>query len=199
MLRRDAIKLITAMLGASLSPSLLGALESSQPKTASGQFTPEQRLQISQMSERIIPTTDTPGAIAAGVPEFIERVVFQWYTDTERKIFLNGLELTNVFSRQQLGKVFVELPPEQQDVVLAQMERQGGAKPMFGGFDMLPSLEEDRSAFFPKLKELVVVGYYTSEIGATQELRHEVMPMEYKGDIPLTDVGRAWATNGFTD
>jgi hypothetical protein len=199
MLRRDAIKLITAMLGASLSPSLLGALESSQPKTASGQFTPEQRLQVSQMSERIIPTTDTPGAITAGVPEFIERVVFQWYTDTERKIFLNGLELTNLFSGQQLGKLFIELPPEQQDVVLAQMERQGGAKPMFGGFDMLPSLEEDRSAFFPKLKELVVVGYYTSEIGATQELRHEVMPMEYKGDIPLADVGRAWATNGFTD
>jgi hypothetical protein len=199
MLRRDAIKLITAMLGASLSPSLLGALESSQPKTAIGQFTPEQRLQVSQMSERIIPTTDTPGAITAGVPEFIERVVFQWYTDTERKIFLNGLELTNLFSGQQLGKLFIELPPEQQDVVLAQMERQGGAKPMFGGFDMLPSLEEDRSAFFPKLKELVVVGYYTSEIGATQELRHEVMPMEYKGDIPLADVGRAWATNGFTD
>lgn len=199
MLRRDAIKMIMAMLGSSLSPSLLSALESGEQMIPAGQFTPEQRLQLAMMSERIIPTTDTPGAIAAGVPEFIERIVFQWYTQTEREIFLHGMDMSNVFSQQQLGGLFVDLSPEQQDVVLAQMEVQGGAKPLFSGFEMQPSLEEDRSAFFPKLKELVVVGYYTSEIGATEELRYEAMPMEYKGDIPLAEVGRSWATNGFTD
>ena len=199
MLRRDAIKMIMAMLGSSLSPSLLSALESGEEMIPKGQFTPAQRAQLAMMSERVIPTTDTPGAIAAGVPEFIERIVFQWYTQTEREIFLHGLDMSDVFSQQQLGGLFVELSPEQQDVVLAQMEVQGGAKPLFSGFDMLQSLEEDRSAFFPKLKELVVVGYYTSEIGATQELRYEAMPMEYKGDIPLAEVGRSWATNGFTD
>ena len=199
MQRRDAIKTIVALLGSSLSPSLLGALESTEQIIPKGRFSPEQRLQVAMMSERIIPTTDTPGAIAAGVPEFIERIVFQWYTDSERNIFLNGLDLSNQLSQQQLGNLFVDLPPPQQDVVLAQMELQGGAKPLFGGFDMMPNLEEDRSAFFPKLKELVVVGYYTSEIGATEELRYEVMPMEYKGDIPLAEVGRSWATNGFTD
>jgi len=199
MQRRDAIKTIVALLGSSLSPSLLGALESTEQIIPKGRFSPEQRLQVAMMSERIIPTTDTPGAIAAGVPEFIERIVFQWYTDSERNIFLNGLDLSNQLSQQQLGNLFVDLPSSQQDVVLAQMELQGGAKPLFGGFDMMPNLEEDRSAFFPKLKELVVVGYYTSEIGATEELRYEVMPMEYKGDIPLAEVGRSWATNGFTD
>ena len=199
MQRRDAIKTIVALLGSSLSPSLLGALESTEQIIPKGRFSPEQRLQVAMMSERIIPTTDTPGAIAAGVPEFIERIVFQWYTDSERNIFLNGLDLSNQLSQQQLGNLFVDLPPPQQDVVLAQMELQGGAKPLFGGFDMMANLEEDRSAFFPKLKELVVVGYYTSEIGATEELRYEVMPMEYKGDIPLAEVGRSWATNGFTD
>lgn len=199
MQRRDAIKTIVALLGSSLSPSLLGALESTEQMIPKGRFSPEQRLQVAMMSERIIPATDTPGAIAAGVPEFIERIVFQWYTDSERNIFLNGLDLSNQLSQQQLGNLFVDLPPPQQDVVLAQMELQGGAKPLFSGFDMMPNLEEDRSAFFPKLKELVVVGYYTSEIGATEELRYEVMPMEYKGDIPLAEVGRSWATNSFTD
>jgi hypothetical protein len=199
MLRRDAIKMIMTMLGSGLSPSLLGALESGEHLMPRGQFSPGQRLQVAMMSERIIPTTDTPGAITAGVPDFIERIVFQWYTDTERKIFLHGLEMSDLFSQQQLGRLFVELSPQQQDVVLAQMEIQGGARPLFGGVDMLPSLEEDRSAFFPKLKELVVVGYYTSEIGATEELRYEVMPMEYKGDIPLAEVGRSWATTGIID
>ncbi len=199
MQRREAVKMIMAMLGTSLSPSLLGALESTASRLPRGQFTDGQRRQITMMSERIIPTTDTPGAIAAGVPEFVERIVFQWYTDTERKIFLQGLQLSDQYSQQQMGHLFVDLNVEQQDVVLSQMELQGGAKPLFGGIDLMPQLSEDRSAFFPKLKELVVVGYYTSEIGATEELRYVAMPMEYKGDIPLSEVGRSWSNSGFLD
>lgn len=47
-------------------------------------------------------------------------------------------------------------------------------------------------AFFRTLKELVLVGYYTSEVGATQELR--VSPMGiWRADIPYAEIGRSWA------
>ena len=49
-----------------------------------------------------------------------------------------------------------------------------------------------RQAFFRTLKELVVVGYYTSEPGATQELRMQPMG-SWHGDIPYAQVGRSWA------
>jgi gluconate 2-dehydrogenase gamma chain len=49
-----------------------------------------------------------------------------------------------------------------------------------------------RQAFFRTLKELVLVGYYTSEPGATQELRMNPMG-GWRGDIPYTEVNQAWA------
>nr|WP_101760607.1 gluconate 2-dehydrogenase subunit 3 family protein [Oceanicoccus sp. KOV_DT_Chl] len=88
MKRRDAVKTLMLMLGGSLSPSVAMALKSEPKLRAAGTgFSDVQRQLVSMMSERIIPTTDTPGAIAAGVPAFIEEIVFDWYTENERKIF----------------------------------------------------------------------------------------------------------------
>ena len=47
-------------------------------------------------------------------------------------------------------------------------------------------------ALFAILKPLTVAGYYTSEIGATQELRQNPMGV-YKGDIPYAEIGRSWS------
>jgi gluconate 2-dehydrogenase gamma chain len=47
--------------------------------------------------------------------------------------------------------------------------------------------------FFRTMKELTIVGYYTSEVGATVELRHEAVPGRHEGCIPFTEIGRAWA------
>nr|WP_159931264.1 gluconate 2-dehydrogenase subunit 3 family protein [Oceanicoccus sp. KOV_DT_Chl] len=102
-------------------------------------------------------------------------------------------------SRQQLGREYIQLTDEMQDLVLTQMELQGGATPLMDAIDLMPNLKEDRQAFFPKLKELVVVGYYTSEIGATEELRYNPMPMTYKGDIPVTEDTRNWGGPSLID
>ncbi len=47
--------------------------------------------------------------------------------------------------------------------------------------------------FFRTMKELTLVGYYTSEPGATRELRHAPVPGRYEGCIPFAQVGRTWA------
>jgi gluconate 2-dehydrogenase gamma chain len=47
--------------------------------------------------------------------------------------------------------------------------------------------------FFRTMKELTIVGYYTSEVGATVELRHEAVPGRHQGCVPFTEIGRAWA------
>lgn len=56
------------------------------------------------------------------------------------------------------------------------------------------SRERDAGApFFRTMKELTVVGYYTSEVGATVELRHEAVPGRYEGCVPFSQIGRTWA------
>jgi gluconate 2-dehydrogenase gamma chain len=47
--------------------------------------------------------------------------------------------------------------------------------------------------FFRTMKELTLVGYYTSEAGATQELRHAPVPGRYEACVPLAQVGKTWA------
>jgi gluconate 2-dehydrogenase gamma chain len=53
--------------------------------------------------------------------------------------------------------------------------------------------ERPEVPFFRTMKELTIVGYYTSEVGATVELRHEAVPGRYDGCVPFAEIGRAWA------
>ncbi|MEH6548685.1 MAG: gluconate 2-dehydrogenase subunit 3 family protein [Pseudomonadales bacterium] len=196
MNRREAIKSLGIALGLSLSPALVRALSNPELSVHEKPLDQQYAKLIEVLSELVIPTTDTPGAIAAGVPEFINGIVSNWYTPAERDIFLSGLVDLNAEAQQQYGAPYVDLTEGQQILLLEAAELAASEYQSDDGMAMMLNLDEDLSPFFIKLKELVIVGYYTSEIGASQELNYNPMPMSYKGDIPLTDVGRAWAVDG---
>jgi hypothetical protein len=163
-------------------------------------FTTLQREQCSLLTEMIIPRTDTPGAIEAGVPRFLEVMVSDWYTDRERAIFFSGLEMLDNYCTDSFNKRFLECDQDQRISALEQAEKDSeGYKADADGMtgegegSLMPGPEDEGKPFFIKLKELTVLGYYTSEVGAKQELRYDPMPMEYK-DIDFADVGRQWSS-----
>jgi len=195
MNRRELLKYTAVAMGiGSTSSVLLGALSgcdnSNQPsKSNVGEQT---RGLIAALAELIIPETDTPGAIAAGVPDFIDQIVSQWYTPTERKIFDDGLVAINAHCQGQYAQEFVDCSGQQQTQALTHFEQQASQytpPPR----DMFDRNDPEDTPFFSKIKALTVFGYYTSEIGATQELRWLPMPGQYLVDYPLKKVGRAWA------
>jgi hypothetical protein len=57
-----------------------------------------------------------------------------------------------------------------------------------------PHPEPQRQPFFHTMKELTLLGYYTSQIGATQELKYAPVPGRFDGCVPFATVGRAWST-----
>lgn len=159
-------------------------------------FDARQSALVSALAEMIIPQTDTPGAIAAGTPAFIEMMVADWYTATERTIFLAGLEALENASRAACGREFLAADVERQVVLLASAEQQATAyvSPFPGGIAAAMSkLVDEQTPFFTKLKELTVLGYFGSEVGAKQELSYNPMPMRYEGDIDYATVGRQWS------
>ena len=88
--RREILKMAAVVLGGTLSGSLSAAVMAGV--NASGEvsrqlFDASGRKSLVILAELIIPETDTPGAVAAGVPDFIELMVSDWYTDTERTLF----------------------------------------------------------------------------------------------------------------
>ncbi len=133
---------------------------------------------LEQVANVIIPTTDTPGAIEAGVPVFVRDMLEVWASAQTRAELTGVLDAIEKQSWAKHGASFLELPPERRlDLVR--------------GFDEESLSRED--AAYGRFKYLVLVGYYQSEIGATQELRFELVPGAWRPCLPLDEVGRASA------
>lgn len=196
MYRRELIRNMAMMASALASPSLLHAVVSGvdgRELIRTPRLNEQQRRMCALLSEMIIPETDTPGAIAAGVPHFVELMVSDWYTDTESMIFLDGLNQLDEFCQQHRAPNFLSADREMQHAALDYMQDVADDYKSKAGGSLLSSGTDENTPFFSKLKELTVIGYYTSEVGATQELSYQPMPMDYR-DIELADVGRQFTS-----
>jgi hypothetical protein len=194
--RRQFLVRAACVLGAAVSPSVAAAVVRglSAPRSPDRSVLSEpQRQLVARLSELVIPTTDTPGAIEAGVPAFIDQIVSEWYTAAERTIFLDGLAALEAESRTRHAQPFLECSEPEQVALLEWAQAQAPA-PETGMTAMFHPLLAEDAPFFPKLRELTVVGYYTSRVGAAQELAYVAMPGRYDGDYPAARVGRAWST-----
>src|SRR5205823_1165860 len=196
--RREALGRVAILLGGAISaPTLAGVLDAATRRawaTAQG-WTPRtlnasQTELVAVIAEHIIPETDTPGARAAGVHRFVDTLLTDDYPAAERDRFLAGLGGVDARSRSRHRKPFVECAPGQRVALLAEMDEEAYAP---RASDTAPATPvADETWFFRRMKELTLVGYYTSEIGATRELH--VSPFgPYHGDIPYRSVGRSWA------
>lgn len=184
--RRTALAGVVALFGAPLftpiarAAGLAGAAQ--RPVVSEGPpsvqvFTPSQHALMTQLSERVIPTTDTPGAIAAGVPDYIDKLLADWALPTERLPIIAGLDAIDARSLQDYKIPAAQATPEQQDALLtAAMEAR------------IPT----GAAFFEIFRQLVFTGYYTSEIGMTQEREYLPVPGEYHGDYLYSKINKVY-------
>src|ERR1700748_272502 len=124
--RRDLLTGFATFLGAQIVAPLADAMAANVlvPGTANGfiasapLFTPDQQALVAAISERIVPTTDTPGAITAGVPGFLEMMLVDWYAPKDRNDFVAGLKMLDSISRTPHGHAFAIMSGGQQDAIL---------------------------------------------------------------------------------
>ncbi|MDP3070082.1 MAG: gluconate 2-dehydrogenase subunit 3 family protein [Opitutaceae bacterium] len=184
MNRREAIQRAALLLGVAITPSILqGVLRAQTPAAgAKPQFlTAAQFATASAVAERILPRTDTPGAIDVGVPAFIDLMAGKYMTDAERRTFTAGLAEVEAKSAAAHQAAFGKLPAAQQDALLTAMAEAAQPK---------------RGTFFHQIKELTILGYFTSEPVGRNVTHYDPIPGRYQGCIPLAEVGnRAWTRN----
>ena len=191
--RRTALKSMGLLAGAAVSASCQRALESGADLSAppmGGSLSAAQLDLIARLSELIIPETDTPGAIAAGVPAFIHQIVIDWYTPAEQQIFLDGLGEIEAIAMRHWSASFAELDTERQARALSEMEPPSESAGSSSA--AMPAGASGDLPFYLKLKELTVLGYYTSELAAKTELDYQPVPGGYDGDARFDEVGRQW-------
>lgn len=188
--RRAALRRTAALLGGLVSAPvwsgvLSGCTASDAPNWTPIVFSPEQVETVAALADGIIPATDTPGARDANVHRFIDAMVGDGFLDEDRNRFLAGLSDLMQRIQDTHQAAFPDLePPTQMDELTALDNATFGPD--------APPPDPEAPSFYRMLKELVLTGYYTSEIGATQELHMNIIPGSYDGDVPLTDIGRAW-------
>ena len=183
-----------SQLGVSLTDEQMTYLASA-PDYASRKvdlFSESQRQIIAAIAETIIPRTDTPGAIDAGVPNFIELMVADWFNDQERAIFLAGLKAMETEVPKKHGKSFDKLSASQQMAILQSMEEAASNSSWYQQGNTQRAFVSD-APFICQVKELTAWGFFTSEAGSTQVLRSNIMPMRFDGDIPLSPNDSSWA------
>ena len=223
MNRREAIKRVAWLMGGALSaPALAGMLGGCRAGTdgahALQTLDPDQHELVATIAELIIPETDTPGARAAGVDAFVDLMMTEWYPEADRENFLAGLAHVEAYAQHRYGAPFLEATPEEQVELLMLLDREAFPSPQpppverdedpreitdGAGDDPLsdPVTVDGPGAqpvvaggpFFRTMKELTLLGYYTSEVGATQELQWIAAPGHFQGCAPIEEVGRTWA------
>lgn len=190
MNRRDALSRVALVLGGTIvgGAAFLEGCSPGVKKSAAGlPLTADQISFLDEIAETIIPTTNTPGAKAAKVGEFMHVMVTDCYEEKDQKIFIDGITAIDKISEKTHGHGFMKASPEQRTSLLTALDQEqksyNSAKK-----------EGDSNHYFTLMKQLTLLGYFSSEIGATQALRYVAIPGRYEGCIPYKKGDKAWAT-----
>ena len=194
MQRREVIRLLLGTAAVPLLPmevfALFRQLHSGLPASpAPKTLNPHQDATVTALAEWIIPQTETPGAKAARVNEFIDLILSGWCDDEQRTMFLAGLTDVDAQSRGLFDKDFVDSSPAQQKHLLTVFDEDLTEKRQAE----IHALRRRRSpiradkSFFYAMKQLTLVGYFTSEVGAKQALHYEVIPSQHSQCAPLPE------------
>jgi gluconate 2-dehydrogenase gamma chain len=137
---------------------------------------------LAALCELIIPQTDTPGAIQAGVPAFVADMYAHWMVPAERKSVVDGLAQLESAAKAAHGQGFAACNPVQQAALLAPALKQATSwQQQSHGFD--GRLADPGAPFFFKMRDLVTTGYFTSEAGINGELAYVAVPGRWDGDV----------------
>lgn len=191
--RREALRRTAWIMGGVISaPAISAVLNGCQAKPDINWkpvfLSKEQAALVEQVAEIIIPKTDTPGAKDVGVPAFIDKLLSEVYKKEDQDRFLDGLKTFDSEADQEMGDPFLELSPEDQQSFVKKKHDA--------------AIEVERKTqpapprpFILTMKELTMLGFFTSKIGATEILQYDPVPGAYKGCIPLSEAGngRTWA------
>jgi glucoside 3-dehydrogenase (cytochrome c) hitch-hiker subunit len=209
MNRREALIRVAGLMGGTLSAAALLALDKvyaapnslaanngptagSGPTTQPGVLSASQQAIVSAVADIIIPRTNTPGALDVGAPKFIDVMLRDVYPQADLDRYLAGLAELDTAATTQHAHKFVALEQTQQvtlvrkfhDAALANERQQHTAH-----------TRHPERPFILMTKELTLLSFFTSQVGATQVLQYVAVPGSWHGCLPLKQAGngKTWA------
>ncbi|HEX6992892.1 MAG TPA: gluconate 2-dehydrogenase subunit 3 family protein [Gammaproteobacteria bacterium] len=194
--RREAIERVSLLLGGTAlvgqSAMLAGCAtpravdDAGTAEAAASPFTDDEIALLDEIADTILPETDTPGAKAAGVGPFIALMVADAYTERDQRVFKDGLRALDDEARARYGVGFVAAGPAERVALLERLDAEQVEHTRRRAAD-------EPAHYFRMIKELTLLGYFTSEIGYTQAMRYVETPGRFEPCVPYAPGDKIWA------
>jgi hypothetical protein len=186
MERRELIKNIALMVGGAISmPTLLAMQRHERGLSGSYDFmlSAAQRKLVAEVAEIIIPKTDTPGAIDAGVPAFIEMMLKDCYEPPEHQSFVEGLDALSkkdFLNKNMAEKISIISGIEQENKDLMKAYNVQQTKMGDNEDKELMAAQKKGLPFWRLMKELTLLGYFTSKVGVNASFDFVLVPGRFE-------------------
>lgn len=203
--RRELLKMIAVLTGAAVVGAEVFLSGCSTADKTGLQFSAADLALLDEVGETILPATSSPGAKEAKVAEFMQLMVKDCYPAASQQAFVKGIAELDKACKAMHKKSFIECSPEQRKALLLQLEEEAKEfnkaqdekdKPrreelnkQDKGYDFVASPRH----YYTLIKQLTLLGYFTSEVGAKKALRHNPVPGKFDGAYPYKKGDKAWA------
>jgi hypothetical protein len=200
MERREAVKYISILLGGAVigADAFLTGCKSDTGKA--NEWRPEDVAYLDEIAETILPRTSTPGAKDAKVGQFMTVMVNDCYEEADQKAFRDGMNKLNDAAKKKFDKSFMIITPQQRHDLLVELDKE--AKDYQRKVSDFNNKEDEKAKgetvkgnlnyqkqhmaphYFTMMKQLTLLGFFTSEPGATKAVRYIPVPGRYDGCVP---------------
>jgi hypothetical protein len=209
--RRELLKMIAVLTGGAVIGGEVFLTGCKAGGKADVGFTASNISLLDEVAETIIPATTTPGAKAAQVGEFMKIMVTDCYTEAQQTVFRNGIAALDKACKEKNGKSFMECTPVQRHDFLVSLEKEAkdfntkrdeedqpkreAIEKSNSGLPLRDQkeFEETPGHYYTMMKQLTLLGFFTSKTGMTETLRHMAVPGKFDGAFPYAKGDKAWA------
>jgi len=178
MNRRYVLKGMGAIALYSSFPTVLSefltSCKTKDKELKAGFFSDDEFHLIEGITDALLPSTSTPGALDAKVPFFVDLVVKNCLTKDDQQMIKDGLQQLN--EKEKFSS-------------LSATERLNAVKKI----DEAAFKDDIGKTWFRILKKLSLIGYFTSQEGMTKALNYVKVPGDYKACIPYKPGEKALA------
>ncbi len=190
MTRRDLLQNVAILLGGSIVGGSVFSISGckSTDKQVNALFNESQIAFMNEIADTILPATSSPGAKEANVGNFMAVMVLDCYEPKNQQVFIEGLKKIDELSEKQFSISFVKADAKQRTELLTALDKEQKEY-------QAKKTKDDPSHYFRMMKELSVLGYFSSKEGATMALRYLPVPGKYDGSFPYKKGDKAWATS----
>jgi hypothetical protein len=203
MERRELLKMIATLTGTAFvgGELFLAGCKNASTDVAVKTFTPQSIAFLNEVAETILPTTSTPGAKAAKVGQFMTVMVNDCFTPEQQTVFHEGMQQLEQSFYKKIGTNFMKATPEKRTAFLKELDKEAKEQEKKQQEVKQPPEKKNSAThpplphYFTLMKQLTLLGYFTSKEGATTALRYLPVPGKYNGSIDYKKGDKAWATS----